>query len=274
MWVLNSPETSFTIDFNSSCRKRRPSAKSPIDVFYSSFDRSIKQAGTPPFSVDEQLRALLFIPIFGAAEMYFRSFISGVVEVCPYARQKAATQQVAMGAIMSLGLEGVAVAIAEHEGLTSKGQIANRTRNILGFDVNASSSLAQAIRDFESVCHLRHAVVHLNGELLFLNRRELGIKATGRIQLRPDVKVLQDVAGKVANVIRAYNSHIGAELGRRWLDEGYLSGRWKNDKKKFESLMPLILSRHDVVPVPAPADLYKDLLVMHPPARRKSRFVL
>lgn len=119
MWVLNSPESTFTIDFKSSCRRPRKSVKSPIDVFYSSFDRSIKLAGSPPFSTDEQLRALLFVPIFGAAEMYFRSFIGGVIEMCPFARQKAATQQISMGAIASLGLAGVAVAIAEHEGLTS-----------------------------------------------------------------------------------------------------------------------------------------------------------
>lgn len=274
MWTLNNPEVSFTIDLSSACKRPGKTSKNPIDRFYQVFDKAITGAAAPPFNADPEMQLLLFIPLFGAAELYYRRMIAGVMELCPYARVKASTQQVTIGALQSFGADGVGIAIGEHEGFTSKGQIANRTKSILGVDLGASSTTTQAIKEFESVCHMRHAIVHLNGELLFLNRRELGITKGGKLTLSPEAATLQDVAAKICNAVKAYNTFVCTEVAKRWLDEGHLSGRWSKDRLKFQKFVEFGFSRHDLRIVPDTKGLYQDLMTVHPVARRKKKFVV
>ncbi|WP_370307723.1 hypothetical protein [Sinimarinibacterium flocculans] len=264
---LNHSETSYPIQFDNICARRAAPTRSPIDEFYIAFDKAIKKSSQPPFESDSASLQLLLVPLFGAAELYFRRFISVAVAICPLCREQASTQQINYGAVAAFGIDGLAVAFGEHEGFTTDGAIRRRTLNILGIEIKQNTSAYIALEEFETVCHLRHALVHLSGELLYLNRRKLKIARPGRLVLQLDAAAYQAIAGKVCNAVRAYNSYVGNELLKRWQDQGYIAGQWRRDSHKVRQLLNMTLSKHDLGACD-PREMYDAFLAAAP---RRSR---
>ncbi len=264
---LNHSETSYPIQFERLCARKAAPTKSPIDEFYITFNKVIRKASQSPFNTDTASLQLLLIPLFGAAELYFRRFISVAVSVCPLCREQASTQQINYGAVAAFGVDGIAVAFGEHEGFTSDNAIKRRTLNILGVEIKPNTSAFSALEDFETVCHLRHALVHLSGELLFLNRRKLKVSRPGRLVLQLDAAAYQAVAGKVCNAVRAYNSYVSNELIKRWQDQGYIVGQWRRDSQKFRQFLSMTLSKHDIGACD-PRNMYDAFLGSQPSAPR------
>lgn len=254
--VLNAPETSFSLALNLAVKNDPPSVQSPIDLFYLSRRESLDLAGRAPFNTDPRSLPLALVPVFAGAEMYFRRFIARVMDICPVAAETAATQQVAIGSFSKLDRSERAFAISEHQGFTSEGEIARRTLKVIGVDVNRSSSIKSAIADFESLCHVRHAIVHCGGELMFLNRRQLGLIDTGRLVLAMPIAEFQGVVLKVSNVVRSYNHNVGLELIRRWFKEGVMTGQWGKDRLKFAKLIEILWSAEDMKAAPDLKALY------------------
>ncbi|MFL6586297.1 MAG: hypothetical protein ACJ8GV_05375 [Luteimonas sp.] len=254
-FTVNAPESSFTLDLAGAAVAVPRLELSPIDAFYEDRKRSLALASSPILNTDE-MRALALIPVFAGAEMYFRRFIARAIEVCPLCEEIAGTQQIALGAFAALGKSEMSFAIAEHQGFTSEGEIPRRTNKVLGIDLNRSSSVRAAVADFESLCHLRHAIVHCGGDLMYLNRRQLGITEVGRLQVRVDVAAFQGVILKVSNLVRSYNSHVGLELAKRWFREGHVGASWQKDRVKFKKLIDALWSSTDMSTLPDYKVLY------------------
>ncbi|MGE4531588.1 MAG: hypothetical protein AB7C98_09740 [Acidithiobacillus sp.] len=256
--VFNSPEISFQLNLDGAAVLAPAPVESPIDIFYEQRLLALNLAGSPPLSSDYS-RPLGLVPLFAGAEMYFRRFIARSVSICPFVAEHASTQQVALGSFLSLDKSERAFAISEHQGFTSEGEISRRTQKITGIDINRYASLKAAIQDFETVCHVRHSIVHCNGELMFIGRRTIGVSKVGRLILSMSVADYQNVVVKVSNVVRAYNGIMGNELSKRWFREGYLSGKWGDDRRKFLKLISLVWSVTDMGPQPTCRALYDQI---------------
>jgi hypothetical protein len=254
-FIVNSPESTFQIDFNNAVVEQPAISQAPIDLFYEQRRLALQLAAAPPLDTDE-LRPLALVPLFSGAEMYFRRFLAKAIEICPLCAEHAGTQQVALGSFSALDKSERAFAIAEHQGFTSEGEIARRTLKVLGVDTNRHASLRAAIAEFETICHLRHALVHCGGELMYLNRRNLGIAKVGRLALSIPVVEFQGVVLKVSNVVRAYNAAVGLEIFRRWFREGYLSSNWGSDRLKTQKLVRFLWSSSDMGAAPNVSALY------------------
>lgn len=244
-FIVNSPESTFHVDLNNAVSPQPVLVDAPIDLFYEQRRIAITLASTASLDSDDT-RALALVPIFSAAEMYFRRFIARAIDICPLCAEQAGTQQVALGSFGALDRSERAFAIAEHQGFTSEGEIARRTQKVLGVDTNRHASLKVAISEFEAICHLRHALVHCGGELMYLNRRNLGIAKAGRISIRIQNPEFQGIVLKISNVVRAYNSAVGLEIFKRWFREGYLSGIWQSDRPKTQKLVNFLWSKTDM----------------------------
>lgn len=255
---FNSPETSFQLTLNAAAVAAAAPIESPIDLFYQQRAVALNLANTYPLNEDAT-RPLALVPIFAGAEMYFRRFIARAVTICPIVAEQAATQQVALGSFAFLDKSERGFAIAEHQGFTSEGEIGKRTQKILGVDVNRHASLKAAIAEFETLCHLRHSVVHCNGEVMFLGRKNLGISKVGRLTLSISLSDYQGVVLKVSNVVRAYNTAVGTELCKRWFRESHLSGKWSADRRRFSKLAELVWSSVDMAGPPNLRLLYDDI---------------
>lgn len=244
--TINSSPTTFTLSLSNAVILSPPPMMSPIDSFYGARTVCLSLAAGSPFSSDDRMRPTALISAFAGVEMYFRRFIARVLAVCPLCAEIAGTQQVALGSFSVLDRGERAFAISEHQGFTSEGEIAKRTNKILGLDVSKNSSLKEAISEFESLCHIRHAVVHCGGELMYLNRRQLGINGAGRLVMSMGVVEFQGVVAKLSNVVRTYNSHVGQELMKRWFREGVMTGRWGTDRGKFMKMLGVLWSIEDM----------------------------
>jgi hypothetical protein len=229
---------------------------SAIDQFYQQRIVALSLGTTGSLAASDSMRPLALIPLFAAAEMYFRQFIARAIDVCPVCSEQAGTQQVALGAFALLDRQERAFAIAEHQGLTSDGEIARRTVRTLDVDTNRFASLKEAIREFESLCHLRHAIVHTGGELMYLNRRQLGIKQSGRIRIGLSLPEFQSVTLKVSNVVRSYNLNVGTELALRWFRLGQVGAKWSTDRRRFQKLIDILWSNVDMGAAPDYRVLY------------------
>lgn len=255
--TLNTPETSFQLDLTSAIRPRDPPASSPIDLFYAQRTVAIRLAAGVDIGGDDELRSLGLIPVFSAAEMYFRRVLAKAIGSCPICAEQAATQQIALGSISAFDKQERAFAIAEHQGFTSEGEIAKRTQKMLGIDLSRSDSVKAAVQEFEQLCHLRHCIVHSAGELMYLNRRQLGVRASGRIVVSLPQRDFQGVVSKVSNVVRAYNTYVGREIIFRWFKLGVGGEGWGRDKARFIRLVDVFWSNDDMA-VPNYRQLYQD----------------
>lgn len=254
---FNMKESSVALDESALCHAISNSGASAIDDFYESRNSIIQWAYQHPFSLETSLRANLLLIIFSAAETYFRKIIADSLSLCPIAAESAAQQQIPFGAISSFGIGNLGLVFSDTKGLTSSGEILQRTRNLLGLNIVKTSSTGVAIEQFERICTFRHCIVHSSGELLYNNRRELQIKTPGRINVIFDDKAFQDVVQIVVNAVRAYNNFVANEILQRWFTSGYLIGKWGKDKKSFSSFCNLFISHQDALLEQSPSELYK-----------------
>jgi hypothetical protein len=256
---FNKPESSISVDASSMCKPIVGDAttESAIDSFYYSRDAVIGWAFQLPFTSEAALRVNLLLIVFSAAETYFRRVISETLSLCPVAADSAAQQSVPLGAIASFGLGNLGLVISDTRGLTSSGELLQRTKNLLGLSVVKTSSVGAAIDQFERICNLRHCIVHSSGELLYNNRRDLHVKATGRLCISLDDKAFQDVVQVVVNAVRAYNNFVANEVLQRWFSSGHLVRNWRRDKKAFLRLHSLFTSNRDAVLSGSPFEVYE-----------------
>ncbi|QKL93044.1 hypothetical protein HI802_13550 [Ralstonia solanacearum] len=253
----NNEESTVTIKFSDLCKSVFPPNESAIDTFYRVRDVVIVNAYKDPFASDPSLRSNLLLLLFSGAESYFRRIISEVLSFCPIAAEAAAQQQVAFGAISTFGISNLGFAFSDTKGLTSSGEIINRTKNMLGISISKTSSIGVSIEEFERICNFRHSIAHSSGELLYTNRRDLKIATSGRLQVEIDNKGIQDIAQIVVNCVRAYNNFVANELIQRWFSEGCLRGRWQSDRRIFNSHYSTFSSRRDGMPSDSAHEIYK-----------------
>lgn len=261
---FNLSEASVSLDFEASCRAKSPPTVSAIDEFYAARDATLQRAIAEPFSSEPSLRHLLVLGLGSATEAYFRRLMAEVLDVCPRAREAAGAQMVPIGALESFGSSHLGMAIGDTKGVTSQGEIANRTKQILGIVIGSNTSLGVAISEFEQVCHLRHAIVHSAGEVLFNNRRELKISLSGRREVDLDLVAFDKVLQVMANVVRAYNNFLANKCIERWIVSGVLKRRWDRDRGKFTKLVSIFKSDVDSMPAGSPQLVYQKFLTAIP----------
>ncbi len=257
--TFNLSESAANLNPNAICAPMPPENRSAIDVFYSSRDTTLSWLFMEPFSQQPELRANLLLLLFSAAETYFRRVIGEVLSMCPIAAEQAASQQIPLGSVAMFGPQRLGFSISDTKGLTSSGEIQSRTQKLLGISIERNSSLGVAISQFESVCTLRHAIVHSSRELLYNNRKDLKVAMAGRIAVQVDDLSAQDIVQIVVNAVRAYNNRIGNDVIERWFVQQHLIGKWSTDREIFNTAIDFFQSKMDGLPRISNYQLYRSL---------------
>ncbi|WP_421575620.1 hypothetical protein [Stenotrophomonas maltophilia] len=242
---FNISESAANFDPDLICTSFSGEKRSAIDAFYETRDLTLTWLFSPPFSDNPSLRANLLLLLFSSAETYFRRVIGEAIALCPFAAEHSGGQQIALGSVAMFGSELVGFSISDTKGLTSAGEIASRTSKLLGLPIDKNSSLGVAISQFESICVLRHAIVHSSCELLYSNRKELKVKHKGRLVLSINDAGAQEIVQIAVNAVRSYNNRIGNELIRRWFTDGHFTGTWRDDRDTFCRATSLFRSKVD-----------------------------
>lgn len=167
---FNQKPTTVEVDYAGLVAPMGAASASPIDAFYAARDWSISCAGVAPFNGSAAHLQLLLPFVFSSAEVYFRQVLAGCISLCPISEEAASTQLVPFGAAKVYKLADLGLVIKDTTGLTSTGEVASRTNKLLGLQFKQNSSEAIALTKFDQACHVRHALVHTAGELLYNNR--------------------------------------------------------------------------------------------------------
>ncbi len=238
-------EQAVRFDAKGLCCEHTRTKSSPIDDFYQHLSLLVQAGKQEALAANEALGRVLLLGLVSGTELYFRSLLAELINVCPIARSAAKKQPVPLGAVDYYGKE-VGFGLLENVSISTSGEIKRQTTRIAGIEIPNRSSVAEAVAEFEKLCELRHAATHARGHLGHHNVRELGIESTGKpLALNISFAGLQDAAAICQNLVRAYNRFLFRRTIERWISEGSFTGVWKKDGKNFSRLFHLFHSAQD-----------------------------
>lgn len=224
---------------------------SPIDGFYDSQTLLVRTAAAiDKASFDADIMGLvagqLFLGYVSATELYLRQTVATLVSICPVTRRLNSDQTLVFGAVDFYDRDDLAMALTEQVSFTEGGKIRNQLKTRLGIDVQGKNSLERAIDDFETVCQLRHALVHSHGRMNSRNAAQFLATTTAKdSQTRFDIKSLDDAASVSVNLVREVNLEVLRHVVWTWIQSGELDGDRRRTRRKLGRLMSAIGSARD-----------------------------
>lgn len=245
-WVVVSlPEASVSFDPERFCVPCKEESLTPIDEF-TSYLRMVIPLGAPmSLESNDVLGRVLLLGIVSGAEKYFRTLLSGLIHACPISRSAASDQVLSLNALDYYGVKHAGLGLLENTSFAGSGEIAKATKKLSGIEWKSQDSVSEAIVEFETLSHLRHAAVHARGDLAPRNAKALKIAPRERQSLVVRFSELQLAADICLNAVRAYNRFMYQKVVERWIGERILTGRWQHDRSHFGKLCALFQSSED-----------------------------
>lgn len=228
-----------------------PDKSSPIDAFYESQTLLVRAAAAiDSAGWDSDVTGLvagqLFLGYVSATELYLRQTVATLVAICPVTRRLNGDQALSFGAIDFYDRNDLAMALTEQVSFTEAGKIGNQLKMRLGIDVQGKTSLERAIADFETVCQLRHALVHSHGRMNSRNASQFLTTAKAKdSQTRFDIKTLDDAASVSVNLVREVNLEVLRHVVWTWIQTGELDADRRRTRRKLGRLLSAIGSARD-----------------------------
>lgn len=220
----------------------------PID-FYFHRSREILNHGTQDRLQDfHMLGGLLLLGLISSAEGYFRSVLSTTLDICPISKNTAAEKQINLGGVLWHGKDDFRRSAFEHMSFTSGKEITSAAKGYLGFDMKGSA-FNSILKDYDSVCHLRHGLIHNAGILPGRNAVQIDIKSYSKpVEICVDFAFLQDAAASIDSLVVTFNRTLFYELCGRW------AGPWRNrsdwnpqkEKQSFKTIWNAFVCRHEL----------------------------
>lgn len=239
-------ESTVVLAIESICERSKPLSQNPIDAFLASSTELVKIAQPPLFRDTPVLGRMLLLAHISAVELYFRSVFAQVVEACPLCKKTADGQMIALGATRYYRHNSLGMGVLEEKSFASSKVIKSVTSTLVPSNIDEGSSVGVALRQYESLCNLRHAIVHSYGYLNAKNAIALGVDLNLRERvINVTLKTYQEAALVCRSVVRSYNRFLYKELVANWKNRKIFHGEWKKDKAQFERLFSIFYSKHD-----------------------------
>lgn len=232
----NPPERTVTLSGTHCVIAAKNIEKSAYDDFLAQFGEIIKCAGQ---GADELIVRLCLLGLTSVTEEYFRRVLAGLITICPKSANIAFKENVSIGASLYYAREEIGFALFEHISFSDTATIKKWTKKICELEIPEASSLADALREFEKVCALRHAAIHANGRLGANNILEIGINPQYPVSVALNIESFQSIAEICLNTVRAYNRFIWEKTLKRWVKAKTLTGKFEDDTINFKKIISL-----------------------------------
>lgn len=232
----NPPERAVTLGGTQCVVAATPKSLSAYDDFIVQFGELIKCAGS---GSDKLIVRLCLLGMTSITEEYFRRVLAGLTSICPKSASIAFKEQVSVGASLYYAKEEIGFALFEHISFSDTETIKKWTRKLCEIEIPATSSLADALREFEKVCALRHAAIHANGRLGANNLSEIGLVSQQPVSVALDLTSFQSIAEICLNTVRAYNRFVWDKTLSRWIKGKTLVGKFEEDLETFRKFVAL-----------------------------------
>ena len=223
----------------------------PIDS-YVEYSRSPLGFGTETnLKQNSYLGGLLLLGAVSAAEAYFRSIFSMILEICPISREHSAEKQINLGGVLWHGPREFRRSAFEHLTFCSKNDVQKHTKAYLKFDLK-DSQFRGPLDEFEKVCHLRHGLVHNAGVLPGRNAVQIGAKNHGKpVRISLDFGRLQRSIAVIDTLVLTFNRELFDEMCDRWATSWRKRSDW--DGKKENEVFDFIWDAHFCEQLPSVA---------------------
>jgi hypothetical protein len=220
---------------------------SPIDEFYNALDLLLRAGEPQTLAASPILGPLITIGIISATENYLRGLFAGILKICPAARRKAGDQNINFGSVLWHGTEGLERGAFEKTPFSDIRNIQRATENFLAHNIR-NGPLADQLQYFDTICELRHCIVHSSGQIQGTNAIALGLTRTRNVmRVQIGFGQVQEVGEGCAGFVRSFNTEMFSVLGKRWAIEWRRLPSWRNDEenKIFKRIWELCHSTVD-----------------------------
>jgi hypothetical protein len=250
-----SSQASRIVNINSYLGNSASNFPAPIDVFYEHRLKVITTA-TPEFiAATPWLSGYIMVSLISATELYFREVFSRIIEMCPVSSKASSGQSIHIGSVLWHGTDLFTKAAFEHMSFADTDKIKKCSREFLKFNIRDNTQTAKALEPFETLCELRHGVVHSGLILPGKNAANVGALKTGdRIMVDPKVAQIHEAAAICTALVESYNLELYEEIVTRWATTWRAQPNWSIDDEfiKLKKLAQIFYSTLSV-PVERPS---------------------
>lgn len=217
----------------------------PID-FYIVNSREIIHYGTQQRLTEmPKLGGFLLLGLISAAEGYFRSVLSGSLDICPLCKSTAGEKQINLGGVLWHGKDEFRRSAFEHMSFASSKDLTAAAKGYLGFDMKGSV-FNSVLKDFDTICHLRHGLIHNAGILPGRNAVQIDIRSYDKpVEIRVDFAFLQNAAAAIESLVITFNRALFSEMCGRWAAQWRSRLDWNpaDERKRFLQIWNIFSSK-------------------------------
>ncbi|QQO72611.1 hypothetical protein [Morganella morganii] len=234
--------------------------KSPIDIFHDKKTSNIKLLGAGLFSTEKQqffslatslnsewyqLANLVILGLVSSVETYFRSIIRKLLIIDEHSKRHSYSSTVTYGAALHHQKTLLPEALLENASFTSSSNIVKSLNAFLDINLGGYSkipSLNSAFFDYDTVCNLRHCVVHRSGHLGSNNALSLGLDEYCKFLEKPisvDFHGIQEIAVVCDTLVKEINDKLFLDTMSRTVKKFDWSGDLRKDKNLFKPYFDL-----------------------------------
>lgn len=221
---------------------------SPIDFYYTRSREIILYGTTTRLDEMERLGGLLLLGLISSAEGYFRSILSITLDICPVCKSTAAEKQINLGGVLWHGKEEFRRSAFEHMSFTSGKELISAAKGYLDFNMKGGT-FDSILKDFDSICHLRHGLIHNAGILPGRNAVQINIRSHLKpVEILIDFGFLQNAAASIESLVVTFNRALFSELCGRWAVAWRNRSDWipENERKKFLQIWNAFLCKSEL----------------------------
>lgn len=227
---------------------RETDMPSPIDSYFKR-SREIISYGTPERIDDlNKLGGFLLLGLVSNAEGYFRSVLSLALDICPICKSTSAEKQINLGGILWHGKNEFRRSAFEHMSFTSSKELTGAAKTYLGFEMKGTI-FKSVLEDFDTVCHLRHGLIHNAGMLPGRNAVQIDIPSYSKpVEISINYAFLQNAAAVIDSLVVTFNRALFAEMCSRWATVWRKRSDWKkeNERKRFLQIWNIFLCQEEL----------------------------
>lgn len=222
-------------------------AGAPIDMYRRSVRSLLSYGDSSTLNATPFLGRLLVLGLVSAAEGYFRGVLSACIEMCPVAQAGASAKQIHLGGLLWHGKTGFSRSAFEHTSLSSASDLKKVFRDYLSFELD-DRTFKSMLEEFETVCQIRHGIVHGDGLLPGRNAVLLDVpRFTTPVRITVGYAELQEIAAVVTSLVATVNRQLFSEMCARWAIKWRNRADWapETEDKRFGEIWSAFHSREE-----------------------------
>lgn len=246
------PGASFTApNFSNYVVGSTDESASPVHVFFKETERLNKKGSPDFFAENSELSSFLVVALASHTENYFRSLFSALLMVCPVSQVKASARDMKLGSAIWHRVGKLERGAFEHFSFASADNIIDTLSRYFDIRLDEKSDPYPLLQQFDSLCELRHAIVHSGGLVSGKNALRLQMpKSRAPMRVNISFDRFQEASMMCTALICSINIDLFKRFSERWRDKWPNAMHGWDDvmrRERFNQLWHLFRSERDAV---------------------------